>query len=409
MKNKFMAIIDMLTAILSTAGIRAKRATLDLFADRIRQAATEPNLLLFGERLIALVDAAPSGISQDIVSRFVVAAGDPEAPAILAWLSEFPRVAAMLAALQDPNEREAAIGAVEIRPASAKAGAAISRGEYLIPMTVTCLTPLAHGGDAKAGNSTLFRRMNVLSTEGSVLSLPFYSGNSLRGIVRDLLADHFVSALGLIPRRDKPILSLWFFHALYAGGALSEGGDIARAAKKLGGGGNLKTEGLREFRDMLPMLSLLGCAIGNRIICGRAQFGDLRPCCREWGNGEQPANSLMEWTYLTRREDLETHEEHTGMIATTETLKAGVAMSGGIDLDAHVQEIESAALGRGLLLLQEKGWIGAENRRDLGKVRIEYENPPDPTPYDDFIARRKDDILAFLKEIAALPAKAEQA
>jgi len=409
--NKTLKItIDMLYAIYSGAQIKTKRNPLDLFSDRIRQAGTEPTLLAFGERLQTLVDSAPSGISNDCVISFVSACGQQDSFSVLAWIRQYPNIAAMLAGIKDVNQRHDTVETIEVPEFSTEnSGHALPRRKFEIGIEAICLTPLAHGGDAKAGNATLFRRMNILSNTGQVLSLPFYSGNALRGMLRDALADHFLSKLGMIPRKDKPPCSLWFFHSLYAGGALEENSAVTKAMSvKFGKAtGALRTDGLREFRDLLPATSLLGCALGNRIICGRIQCGDLRPRCKEWGNGEADAAKLMEWTYLTRREDLETHEEHTGMIATTETLKTGTSLEGGIDIDLHCQALERAALARGLLLIQTRGRIGAENRRDMGSVKIEFTNLPDPKPYDEFLHTRKNDILKYLEEIKAIHASGE--
>jgi len=399
--------VKMLREIYGGAQLKGSRNFLDMFADRIRQAATEPTLLGFAERLQALVDASASGMGADTVVAFITACTAPDAPAVLAWIRQYPRIAAMLAGLKEEASMAEALAAIEINQAEQlDPGCALPRNAFDIGMEVDCLTPLAHGGDTKAGNATIFRRMQVMSTTGAVLSLPFYSGNALRGMMRDALADHFLAALGLTPRRDKPPVALWFFHALYAGGALEEDSAAQKAFSSRFGkaAGSLKTDALREFRDLLPATSLLGTALGNRILCGRIQVGDLRPLCREWGNGEASAGELMEWVYLTRREDHEQHEEHSGMIATCECLKAGVKLAGGVDRDGHISDLELAALSRGLLLIQERGRLGAESRRDLGGVKIKYTNLPDPAPYDDFLSQRKEEVLKYLTDLGAVNA-----
>lgn len=383
--------------------LKASRNGLDLFADRLRQAGTEPSLLAMSERLQALVDCPPSSLSPDTLTDFlaVLPGGSP----VLAWIRQYPRVMAMLAALRDFGARAEAVATIDIPEAElSPPGQARPRRPFDVMIEIACLSPLAHGGDAKAGNATLFRRMDVLSNTGAVLTLPFYAGNSMRGQMRDLLADHLLSSLGLIPRRDKPPCSLWFFHVLYAGGALEENSASTKAlAARFGkAAGAIRTDGLREWRDMLPATSLLGCALGNRVLPGRVDFGDFHPRCYEWGNGELPAAALMEWTFLTRREDLETHDEHTGMIATTETLKAGILLEGGIDIHTHCSELERAALSRGLILLSKAGKLGAENRRGLGMVEMNYLGLPDPRPYDEFLVKRKADILEYLISLEAI-------
>lgn len=400
------ATIELINQIYQASEIKASRNKLDVFSDRIRQASTEPTLLGFAERLQKLVDASPSKIEESVLICFMGEATASEAKPVLEWLRKFPAIAAMVAALKSKQDRAAALAGIELPKGAGRDGKAPVRRPFDIGIRVECLSPLAHGADSKSGNATLFRRMQVLSTTGDVLDLPFYAGNALRGILRDLLADHFLECLGLAPRRDNPPCELWFFHLLYAGGALEENSTAVKALQNMFGKapGSLRTEGLRAFRDTLPGVSLLGCALGNRVLCGRVQVADLRPRCAQWGTGPHDAGELMEWTYLTRREDLESHgkDEHSGMIACTETLRAGVVLDGGIDCDGHIQPLERAALGRALTQLADRGRLGAENRRGHGSVRIEVENAPDPAPYDSYLAENKNAILAWLMEVNAL-------
>jgi hypothetical protein len=395
--------MDMVRAISITSRIAHKRSMGDFLADRIVQAATERTLLAFGERLAKLMDADSGEIFSETLCGFTKAATGTGSASVLEWFRQYPRVAAMLCMLKQEDYLEA-IQTIEVETSNST-GSATPNTDHDINIRITCLSPLAHGSDTKAGNATIFRRMQVLSTQGGVLNLPFYAGNALRGQMRDLLADDFVRALGLEPRKDRPPLSLWFFHALYAGGALEENSSAEKALKKmLGGNGAVKARGIYQFRNTLPGLSLLGCALGNRILAGRARFADLRPSCRQWGNGDREAGELFEWTYLTRREDHEEHEEHHGMIANTECLKAGTVLIGGIDVDMHAMPLERSALGRGLELLVERSHIGAENRRGLGRVEISSPDAPDPEPYKAYLADQKQTIISYLSELGAIDA-----
>ncbi|MHA1601797.1 MAG: hypothetical protein ACTSUI_02205, partial [Promethearchaeota archaeon] len=73
-----------------------------------------------------------------------------------------------------------------------------------------------------------------------------------------------------------------------------------------------------------------------------------------------------------------------------------------VDISLHASEIEKGALAKGLQLLQEKGHIGAENRRDLGGARIEIEGLPDVAPYENFLKEKKSEIFKFLHKIEAI-------
>lgn len=397
-KNKIA--FDMLRTIYRSANIKTGRSFEDFFADCIVQAVTETTLLAAYERLGKSVNIQMSEMYQPSVKDFLANVNNFES--VLVWLRNYPKVAAMLASLKTKDYLEAIEG-ITIEDVDRKSGVAIKMPDSDIQIKLTCLSPFAHGADSKAGNATLFRRQDILCANNAMLSLPFYAGNALRGTIRDLLADHFISSLGLTPRRDAPPVALWFFHALYAGGALEETNTKTKAIiAKLGNNGSVKSGGIKEFRDMLPGLSLLGSAMGNKILAGRCNFNDFRPRCIEYDSGESSAAELFEWTYLTRREDHEDHIKHHGMIAHTECLKAGVIMDGGIDMSTHINELEKSSLGMGLQLAKQKGKLGAENRRGLGNVRIDISNHPDCTEYESYLKNNKSNIIKYLGEINAI-------
>lgn len=396
--------IEFLTAALAAMRVESGRSgPLDLFADRVVKSASEPTLLSACEHLLRAVDASTDAIHPPLAARMIAVANGADAPRVLAWWRAQAKLVTLIAATRDPELRAAALADI-VLPDDRATGSATARGSFDIGLRVECLSPLAHGADGKTGNATLFRRMDVMTDSGT-LHLPFYGGNALRGQMRDLLADHLLLSLGLPADRSRPAIAMWFFYALYSGGALEERSGAMKAIRKeLGDAGATRAPGIREFRDMLPAMSLLGCALGNRILPGHVQVSDLRPLCHEWGNGVRPIAEMMTWEYLTRREDHEDHTEHHGMIANTEYLRAGAALEGGIDMDSAMAALERAALGRGVTLLAERGLLGAENRRGAGRVAITMTGLPDPAPYDEFLRDRKADILAYLAAVEALAA-----
>lgn len=399
------------STVYRSAQLKASRSRLDVFSDRVRQAATEPALLAFGQRLCDLMDVQIDAMATQAVLHFIEASSATRAPGLLRWIRDNHTLYAVLCAAHW-EDADKAMEQLVIPDVEATPDEALSRRPYHIGIRAKCLTPLSHGGDGKAGNATLFRRMSVLGKNGTIMDLPYYAGNAIRGQMRDLLADHFTEALGLTVRRDRPPYELWFFHTLYAGGALEEGSAATKAlARELGDHGAIRSDGVREFRDTLPHLSLFGGAMGNRVLHGHMEVGDWRPVCREWGNGgEASVSELSEWLFLTRREDHEDHakDDHHGMIAMTEVLKAGTLLEGGIDYDhrAHISDLSRSALGLGLRLLQDHGWIGAQNRADLGMVEITLENAPDPAPYEAYLRENREGILDYLERIGAINARA---
>lgn len=418
-KAAFRSLIFYLKGLAVTSTITpGKRNIGDFLAERIVQAGTESSLASFVERLAALLGSSTGAIWPSTTAGFLQAATGKYSASLLRWTRLHPQIVAHLVGVPSKMTEEHAgersdfeilldtldIDAL-IPDISDERDSVAGTFQWDIPIQAHCLSPLVHGSDAKSGNSTLFRRMQVLGKTGTTMSLPFYAGNALRGILRDIMADHFLAALG------KPGLELWFFHSLYSGGALEEGGGKAKkAVKAMGDFGTVRVAGIHDFRDMLPGLSLFGAAIGTKILSGRLMVGDLRPRCHEWGTGDIAAEDLLDWQFLTRRDDNEDRggeDKHQGMIVNTETLKTGTILDGGIDISNHASPLEKSALGRFLATFRDRGLLGADNSRGFGKATFVIDGVPDPAAYDAFLQESQGDILAYLKEIGAIRDKDE--
>jgi hypothetical protein len=417
MEQVINKVFEMLRAFVRASEIKTNRGFTDFLADRITQAATKSTLLGMVERFGDLLQVNIKYVGGKVITEFLQVANKPEAENLLDWIREFNSMTAMILTQKTDEEFMECLKILKDLE-SLKTRKDKGKIRYLpkfdVTLKVKCVSPLAHGADTKAGNATLFRRMQVLSDTNEILSLPFYSGNAVRGTLRDLLADHLLKSLGLYDEKRQMLCKLWFFHTIFAGGCLEENSEQAKIfAKKLGAAGATKGEGIAELRKTLPMLSLLGTALGNRVIEGRINSCDLRPLCQEWGNGEKPVAELFEWTFLTRREDNESHAdgENHSMIANTECLKAGTELIGGLDVRGRISDMEFDCLLFALELLKKKAVLGAESRRGMGKIELEYiltEQNGDPARYEKYILENKDNILSYLDSIGALVTSGEQ-
>jgi len=399
MSESLYKTITMLKIIRGAAKIKINTDMSDFLTTRLVQVCTESNLLAAIEKLTKIMDITLDKINTNIIKDIIKIATSSEANLILGWLRQFPKFAIMLSFLNDEELKEACKDII-IENINTNRGTALPQGTYDIKIKLTTVSPLSHGSDLKAGNATLFRGMQVLSTDNTVLTLPFYAGNAFRGEMRDCLADHFLKSLGIKTERNTNNISLAFFHILYAGGVLEENSGITKViANLLGNNGAIKAKGIYTFRKMLPHISLLGTALGNRILAGRCKFADFRPECIEWNNGVVPAAELMDWLYITRREDNEDSTKNMSMIANTEVIKSGVNLHGGIDMDNYITDIEKSALALGITLINDKGYIGAESRRGFGNIKMLVENLPSTELYTQYLADNKESILDFLKEL----------
>lgn len=390
----------------------------DLFESRLRQALSAPNILAASERLASLMQH--EGPKPEALSTMVVEA-QKAGPRFLEWARENIRLAGSLARMS--KDRDALFAALdEIIPQIEQVVPGdvwLGRRQEDYELSITLLSPLAHGSDDKAGNATLFRRCQARARNGGLLRLPYYSGNALRGQMRDLLADDLCQALEL-PRGS---MAPWFFHALYAGGALeSASGKSGKATgsvpskdalAKLGERVNSTTDlaGANQLRTMLPMLSVLGVAIGTQLYTGKVEVSDAFPRCRQTGHADaRSADDMLAWEYLTRRDDDESHAdgEHHGMIATHEILQAGVVMDAGVSLRPNVRAAEHSpersCVEHGIKLLADRGVLGGNSRRGWGRVNIHCARDLDGSAYQAWLKAHAQEIRGFLSSIGAIDA-----
>ena len=143
---------------------------------------------------------------------------------------------------------------------------------YILTGTATALTSISHIGESR-GVVALLRRERIVQPDGSVEEVPVISGNGVRGLLRDLGMWHMCRALGYGEPDDdgRPRgLSLAAFYFLFSGGALT--GDTTRG---------LDIRLARELRELIPLVSVFGGAVGNQIMEGKLQVGKWYPICAE--------------------------------------------------------------------------------------------------------------------------------
>lgn len=426
-KNELLgSTLDMIGVIMEVSPVKSKRTKYDYFSDKLRQAASMNTLYDMFEKLCSLmecsIDSLQYSYNKATFRDFCRGANHPDAPSVLNWLRK-NAVLAIMTCLQrriwdetlhdgkggyvDNDEFFSIVKGFDI-PDVQTSGKTKPIQDFDINITATCLSPLSHGGDSKMGNATPFRRYAVMCDDGNTfMDLPAISGNSYRGLMRDLLSDSFLSEIGITPDKTRSPVARWFFHIIYEGGAL-KGVDkeTKKITDKLGKNGAINPQGLYELRDMIPHISLLGAAVGNRMIEGRIYTNKLRPVCREWGfQTDITADSLLSWEFLTRKTDEEEYENHTGMIANTEVLKTGTVLKGGIDISSHTRDLEKSCLSFGLWLLKERGYLGAQNSKGIGRVDLQYKFKGEKTKfhrYADYLKNNREKIREYLMDIGAI-------
>ena len=115
-----------------------------------------------------------------------------------------------------------------------------------------------HHGAGTEGNTVVMRRQEVLLPDGSIDTVPFISGNSIRHTLRDAGSRFALEAMG-VPEGSlsKPVVDL-----LFSGGSL--GGKAAMTLAKA-----------RRLAELFPLLPILGYSSGTRITGGRLEVWHL--------------------------------------------------------------------------------------------------------------------------------------
>lgn len=265
--------------------------------------------------------------------------------------------------------------------------------------TYEAQTPISHGSDEDFGMEQRFRTIEMAVREDGDLfheDIPVISGNSLRGQLRDLLAKDFLDA---ISTEDDPVeVGDTLSNALWAGGSL----------ERTSGPGKLNRRMLKNIREYIPPLSLLGTAISDQMVESRLNMGMLTPIASETESftGRESPHSVFEFvdeTFYTRMDDRvggrQEDEDAQQMRYKVQILTPGTRFDHWMSLEG-ADDVERACLGRAFDLFAESPHVGGQKSVGHGRVDFTYEDDlPDATPYLDFLEDNRTDIREFVHDL----------
>lgn len=177
----------------------------------------------------------------------------------------------------------------------------------------TAITSIIHNGGEQNGIASMLRREKFVQPNGKVKEVPVISGNSIRGILRDVGMYDMLQKVGYGVQEDGSVkgLPLSAFYFLFSGGALSSTGEAG-----------INVDRFRKIAETIPLIALFGGAIGNQIMNGKLKVGKLIPICKEtlhllpetYRNEE--AESIWDYcqTEMYTRRDDEKNDKVRGMI-----------------------------------------------------------------------------------------------
>lgn len=274
---------------------------------------------------------------------------------------------------------------------------------FVIQGVCTALSSISHNGGEKNGVTIQLRREKFAQRDGTISEVPVVSGNSIRGKIRD------IAAIDVLTKSDNTKIQVDAdsFNLLFSGGSLENVGSKS-----------LDIEKVRKLREDIPMLSVLGCSVGNVIMPGQVDIGKLIPICKETMDlippefhGDNELKTCWEYCQVemnTRKDDTKdenkrkfikkedlTDELRGGqMMYHTETLIAGTRFFWQVSL-RDTNEIETGAFLSSLQQwLNQSSQVGGNGRVGHGKLKFEVSKTK---VVDSDIDFGNDDFVSYIE------------
>ncbi|RAP49679.1 MAG: hypothetical protein BZ138_07450 [Methanosphaera sp. rholeuAM270] len=281
----------------------------------------------------------------------------------------------------------------------------------------TATAPIHHGGSDDYGTTKLIHVQptvvrNSITGEQEIDNIPCIHGNAVRGMLRRLVLDDFLTQI------DYQLESKKVYHFLFTGGLL----EAIDSADK----GSINLTKKKEIRKYIPPLSLLGSALGNQMLQGKLKVGIGNIVCDEtkhYIEEDSPesfsAYNLKSIDFGTRLDDLEigrqiernedaedqeNPDQHNQMKYEFESLIRGTKFTHEFILEDMLPH-EYGCFSRMLELWHERPYIGGKSNTGYGKIKFEYNVPsdlPGSQVYLDYLEENKTDIQGFLGDLCKI-------
>ena len=200
--------------------------------------------------------------------------------------------------------------------------------------------PIAHHSESM-GNTAIAMRQKTRLADGSFVSVPIITGDTIRHQLREAASYALLDAAGMI---DNPSLGESALRLLFNGGMITGSQDTA-----------VKLDQFRELVELCPHLALLGGCAQNRSVPGRLSVSSAELIC------DETAHRMPEWVieYLrdakaalaSAREHVE-EVQRVRMDASLDPGKTKLLSDGGIDVrnrllaSEHGKEVGDAVLAQ---------------------------------------------------------------
>jgi CRISPR/Cas system CSM-associated protein Csm3 (group 7 of RAMP superfamily) len=257
--------------------------------------------------------------------------------------------------------------------------------------------PISHIGETQSTVSN-FKREKTLF-RGKIVEIPVISGNALRGVMRRRGSARLLELLEV----RKADLGEDVQHALFSGGMLKKGA----------GGGTIDTNFIADLRGMLPLMSVWGTTIGQQMIGGKLDVGQLVPiaCQTATRTGIESnisVHSLMDEVAQTRRDDMEDKtkgaddEQKQQMRYQIEVISAGTEFYHYFTI-RDCTSMERGAFMSTLRQFMAYPKLGGMSGRGFGLVKMDYVVDEDAAnAYETWVVENAGPIRNYLERLGNL-------
>jgi hypothetical protein len=220
---------------------------------------------------------------------------------------------------------------------------------------------------------------------GYTAEVPLIQGNSIRGLLRDLVMQDFYNLLEL----EKNALHIDTFQMLFQGGSLTAG--------------SVDYNQIDNYKKFCPMLELLGTSMAGTMMHGSLSVSPLELKCFENDTTIQHSfHTFLDIQFGTRKDDSkqvdwgqDLEKIATQMFYQKEVIVKGSEFKGFFTVNPS-NSIVKSAFYRMLQLFKERQQVGANNNIGFGQLDLSFEVQEEQVKeYLDYIQSNKEEIKAF--------------
>lgn len=229
-------------------------------------------------------------------------------------------------------------------------------------------------------------------------NVPYFSGNSIRGLLRRLIMSDFCKQVGITKLQKST------YHQLFTGGNITESTGLE------------DIENREKFIKHCPAIGLLGSAIGNSTIEGELKVFGGRLQCLENQSSEVSFWEQIKIIFSTRHDDSKTENQiiiideydkkgkqkeapTTQMYYQYETFVKGSIFDSSFVLTTD-NEVLISCFWRMIQLWKENNYIGGNSARDTGLIDLQIDIPFDADKlYLDYLEKNKNEILRYFHNV----------